>query len=62
MNQLLTMREVQGRLRISEGTLRKLINTDPDFRTVKLRKRRLMSENALGEYIRAREEAYPGEK
>lgn len=62
MNKLLTLEEVQERLRLSRPTVRKLINTDPDFRTVKLGKRRLMTEEALHEYVLSKEEILPGVK
>lgn len=61
MEPLMTMREVQNVLRISRTTLRDLINRDPSFKTVKLARRRLMSADALGEYLRSREQALPGE-
>lgn len=61
MNQLLTMPEVEKVLRISKHTLRRLINEDPAFRTVKLKRKRLMSEAALNDYIRSREETLPGQ-
>lgn len=60
MNQLLTMAEVQERLRVGRSTLRQLINRDPAFRTVKLQRKRLMSEKALADFIASKEETLPG--
>lgn len=60
MDRLLTLNEVQERLRVSRHTLRQYINTDPDFRTVKLRRRRLMTEEALSEFIKSKEQTLPG--
>jgi excisionase family DNA binding protein len=57
---LLTLEEVQERLRIGRMAVRRLINEDPNFRTVKLGRRRLMTETALVEYVRSREEKFPG--
>lgn len=55
--QMLTLKEVQERLRIGRSTLRTIINTDSDFRTMKVGHRRLMSEAALARYIEAKENA-----
>ena len=60
MEPLLTLEEVQDRLRIGRMAVRRLINEDPNFRTVKLGRRRLMTETALVEYVRSREEKFPG--
>lgn len=60
MERLLTLEEVQERLRVGRMAVRRLINEDPDFRTVKLGRRRLMTEQALAEYIVSREERFPG--
>ena len=60
MTRLLTLSEVADRLRVSRSTLRALINEDPTFRTVKLKRKRLMSEAALSEYIESKEEILPG--
>ena len=60
MERLLTLEEVQERLRVGRMAVRRLINEDPDFRTVKLGRRRLMTEQALAEYVRSREERFPG--
>jgi excisionase family DNA binding protein len=57
---LLTLEEVQERLRIGRMAVRRLINEDPNFRTVKLGRRRLMTEQALAEYVQSREERFPG--
>lgn len=62
MQRLLNLKEVQDRLRLSRMTVRKLINEDPDFRTVKIGKRRFMSEEQLDRYLRAKEEVSPGVK
>jgi excisionase family DNA binding protein len=61
MEPLLTIPEVQERLRLSKQTVRRLINTDPAFRTVKLGKRRLMTQEALAEYVLSKEQTLPGE-
>jgi excisionase family DNA binding protein len=60
MERLLTIPEVQERLRLSKQTVRRLINTDPGFRTVKLGKRRLMTEEALREFVQSKEQTLPG--
>ncbi len=59
MTQLLTLKEVQKRLQIGRTTLRYLIDEDTDFVTVKLGYRRLMSEDALDAFIRAKEGQRP---
>lgn len=61
MNRLLTLQEVQERLRISKQTLRKYINEDPDLTTIKLGKRRLVAEDALESFIKSKEQVLPGE-
>jgi excisionase family DNA binding protein len=62
MQKLLTLKEVQERLRLSKPTVRRLINEEPTFRTVKLGKRRLMTEEALREFVLSKEEVLPGVK
>jgi excisionase family DNA binding protein len=59
MSELLTMREVQKRLKVGRTTLRYLIDQDRDFRTVKLGHRRLMSVDALDRFVKAKEAADP---
>lgn len=54
---ILTLKEVQERLRIGRTALKRLINKDPDFKSLKLGHRRVVSERALQEYIRAKESA-----
>lgn len=54
---MLTMKEVQERLRVGRTTMRKLINEDPAFRTVKLGERRLMTESAYKKFIEEKEGA-----
>lgn len=54
---ILTLNETMERLRIGRTALRRLINKDPDFKTLKLGHRRVISERALNEYIRKKEAA-----
>lgn len=50
------MNEVMDRLKIGRTTLRFLIDQDPDFVTIKLGERRLMSVSALESFIASKEE------
>lgn len=50
------MNEVMDRLKIGRTTLRFLIDRDPDFVTIKLGERRLMSVSALESFIASKEE------
>ena len=56
------MQEVMKRLKIGRTTLYHLIDEDPDFVTVKLGERRLMSVTALQEFIAAKEAEARGER
>lgn len=60
--ELLSMQEVMKRLKIGRTTLYHLIDEDPDFVTVKLGERRLMSVTALQEFIAAKEAEARGER
>lgn len=60
--ELLSMQEVMKRLKIGRTTLYALIDEDPDFVTVKLGERRLMSVTALQEFIAAKEAEARGER
>lgn len=55
--QLLTLNEVKERLRVGKTTLKRLINEDPDFITIKMGHRRLMREEALEKFLKAKESA-----
>lgn len=50
------MNEVMERLSVGRTTLRFLIDRDPDFVTIKLGERRLMSVSALEAFVTAKEE------
>lgn len=50
------MNDVMDRLKIGRTTLRFLIDQDPDFVTIKLGERRLMSVSALESFIASKEE------
>ena len=55
--QLLAMKEVKQRLRVGQGTLYRLVKSDPDFKTIRIGGRRFMSEATLETWIRSRESA-----
>lgn len=57
VERLLTMQEVEERLRCSKTIVRRLINEEPEFKTVRLGRRRLISERALDAFIRSKERA-----
>jgi len=54
---ILTLQEVQKRLRIGKTAMRRLINEEPDFKTIKLGHRRVMRAHALEEFLNKREGA-----
>lgn len=54
--QMLTLKEVQEKLRIGKTALKTLINEDPDFITIKMGHRRLMRSESLERYLAAKEE------
>lgn len=54
---MLTLNEVQERLRIGRRALRHLIDHDEDFVTIKLGHRRVMREQAFEEFVQAKERA-----
>lgn len=54
-DKILTLNEVRDRLRIGKWQLRRLINEDPGFKTIKLGHRRVMREKALEDYLRQHE-------
>lgn len=60
--ELLTLNEVMERLKIGRTTLRFLIDRDPDFVTIKLGERRLMSVAALEAFVKVKEEKARGER
>ena len=60
--ELLSMNEVMERLKIGRTTLRFLINQDPDFVTLKLGERRLMSVSALESFVAMKERETSGGK
>lgn len=53
---MLSLKEAQKRMGVSEWTMRRLVYDDPDFPTVKLGGRRMVNEDSLAAYIRAKEE------
>lgn len=53
--QVLTLQEVQERLRIGRRAMRFLIDRDEDFVTMKLGARRVMTERAFNDFIAAKE-------
>lgn len=58
--ELLSMNDVMERLKIGRTTLRFLINQDPDFVTLKLGERRLMSVAALESFVAKKERETSG--
>lgn len=59
MDELLTLNEVKERLRIGKTALRRLINDDPDFKTLKLGHRRVVAAKDLEAYVDKKRSAAP---
>lgn len=59
MDTILTLKETQQRLRIGKTALRRLINQDPDFKTLKLGHRRVVAEQDLEAFIQKKRSATP---
>lgn len=54
MERLMTMQEVQERLNVGRTTVKRLIREDPDFRTLKIGKRRMMTPPAFEAFLIAK--------
>lgn len=55
MSELLSMEEVRKTLGIGHGTVWRLMDTDPDFKTLKIGGRRMMRRETLDQYLEIRE-------
>ena len=54
MERLMTMQEVQERLNVGRTTVKRLIREDPDFRTLRIGKRRMMAPRAFEAFLSAK--------
>lgn len=52
---LYSMKEVRARIGVSKNTLEGILRSDPDFKTIRIGRRRLMSDSALRTWIQAQE-------
>ena len=55
MDELMSIEEARKVLGIGQGTIYRLMDSDPDFRTLKVGGRRMVRRKALEEYIQLRE-------